>query len=82
VTVDGPPNYEDPSWSAWSTGQDNLLAILIENGASLSKLMTRLFCHLPDNLLHGAVKNAIETGKLATDNYHGSEHSMSVRHSA
>jgi hypothetical protein len=26
--------------------------------------MTRLFCHLPDNLLHGAVKNAIETGEL------------------
>ena len=65
ASPDGPSHRDNPSWNAWKTEQDDLLAILIKNGASLSGLMTNLFSHIsPDNMLHGAVKNAILTGEI------------------
>lgn len=64
VAPDGPPG--NPPEAAWTVGRDDILAVLIRNGANLSGLMRKLFGQTtsPDNMLHGAVKIAVHTGEI------------------
>ena len=58
VPPNGPPG--DPPKAAWDIGRDDLVALLLKNGAS----MDHWYEMRSDNMLHGAVKSAFASGEI------------------